>query len=199
MEDLDRLEGIGSRIRAVRKSRGIKSTADLAALVSGDKISGAVLRNIEAGVKTDVAVSELLNISRALNVSPVFLLAPMRTPDVPLDLPNLSASFAGMTAIEFDDWLSGGSDVVRDWTTPADQSERNQLRAMRELERASLEKDRLSRLIESANGSDFKIAIPEMAQEIESYAARKAESARHIERLCKYLEAAGWDVGRWMQ
>ena len=52
----------------------------------------------------------LLNIAMALRVPLSYLLAPLGEPDRPLDLPNLSESFAGMTAIEFDAWLASAPD-----------------------------------------------------------------------------------------
>jgi len=199
MEENGNQAGIGHRIRSVRKARGIKSTADLAVLVHGSNISGAVLRNIEAGVKTEISVSQLLNIARALNVSPIFLLAPIREPDSRLDIPNLSDDLSQMSAIDFDEWLSGTSDWIREWTTVEDQSERNQLRAMRELERQAKERDRLSGLIELTSGLEPAAEENAFGVEVDVLLSRRTETLRQVDRLSNFLKLAGWNVDRWAQ
>lgn len=187
--------GIGHRIRSVRRARGIKSTADLAALIPGANISGAVLRNIEAGVKIDLTVSQLLNIARALTVSPIFLLASIREPDSRLDIPNLSAALRQMSAIEFDEWLSGNSDGIHEWTTVEDHSERSQLRAMRELERQVRERDRLTLLLNSEE--DIGLIGENYSVDTGALTSRKADVIRQAEHLSRYLQSAGWNVDRW--
>jgi len=189
--------GIGQRIRLIRKKRGIKSTADLAELIPGGLMSGAVLRNIEAGVKTDLSVSQLLNIARALRVTPIFLLASIREPDSSLDIPNLSDDLNGMTAIEFDYWLSGSSEWIHEWTTVDDHSERNQLRAMRELERQVKERDRLTALIELTPELELSATKEDLGNEVGELLLRRTEVHRQIDRLSKFLESGGWDVQRW--
>jgi len=198
MEEIGQGSGIGRRIRAVRKARRIKSTAELAALIPGTPLSGAVLRNIESGTKPDLAVSELLNIARALNVSPIYLLTPIREPEALLDLPNLSSNFDHMTAIEFDEWLSGSSDTIHEWTTPDDFGERNQIRAMRELERQKLELDRISRLSANIPQSYLPSTADSPNDKMGADEKRKAEIVHQIGRLTGFLEAAGWDVTRWL-
>jgi transcriptional regulator with XRE-family HTH domain len=89
-----------------RRQRGFRTTRDLADAIPGGNITEAVLENIESGRKADLSVSQLLNIARGLNVPLSMLLAPIGRPDSELDLPNLSDDFAGMTAAEFDCWLS---------------------------------------------------------------------------------------------
>jgi len=197
MEDLTAQSSIGQRIRSIRKARGIKSTAELGALIPGGSLTGTVLRNIEAGAKPDLAVSELLNIAHALGVSPVLLLAPMRNPDSRLDLPNLSDEVAAMTAIEFDGWLSGALDSAHQWMSVDDQSERSQLQAMRELELHAREHGRLSRLIDLASDPDqldSRAITPNM---VDSLAKRRDDTATQMRRLSQYLESAGWSVQRW--
>jgi transcriptional regulator with XRE-family HTH domain len=197
MEDLAVQSSIGQRIRSLRKARGIRSTAELAALIPGDLLSGTVLRNIEAGAKPDLAVSELLNIAHALGVAPVLLLAPVRNPDAELDLPNLSDEVASMTAIEFDGWLSGSLDSAYQWMSVDDQSERSQLQAMRELELHAREHHRLSRLLDLTNHPDqigTSTAAPDL---VDSLARRRDDTALLVLKLSKYLESAGWNVQRW--
>jgi transcriptional regulator with XRE-family HTH domain len=197
MEDFGHPNGIGQRIRAARRARGIKSTAELAALIPGGLMSGPVLRNIEAGVKTDLAISELLNIARALSIAPIYLLAPIREPTAMIDLPNLSSDFGNMMAFEFDAWLSGSSDKIYDWTTPEDEGERSQLRAMRELERLVTERDRITHLTAIAPNLESADTDAGLGNHVEDHQLRKAEILRQIERIRSYLEAAGWKVQRW--
>ena len=160
-------------------------------------MSGAVLRNIESGTKSDLAVSELLNIARALTVSPIYLLAPIRDPGAPLDLSNLSDMFSQMTALEFDSWLSGTSDSVDDWTTPEDLSERSQLRAMRELDRLVAERDRLNRLANLVPELQRDQSELSLDDERSRFRAQKTDADRQIGRLSHYLRTAGWNVERW--
>ena len=159
----------------------------------GTNISGAVLRNIEAGVKADLTVSELLNISRALNVAPIFLLAPIREPDAAIDLPNLSRDLKIMSALELDEWLSTASDSIQEWTTPEEQSENNQLRAMRLLNLAKRDRERLSRLIELTPNIPAA-SEADLEGETGSLRARVSELQREIRRLEGYLRRAGWNI-----
>lgn len=106
MADFRSEANVGARIKLARRERGYRTTRDLADAVPGGNITAAILENIESGRKADISVSQLLNIARALNVPPSYLLAPIGNPNSALDLPNLSADFDGMTAAEFDCWLS---------------------------------------------------------------------------------------------
>jgi transcriptional regulator with XRE-family HTH domain len=197
MEDFPAQSSIGQRIRAIRKARGIRSTAELSALIPGEFLTSTVLRNIEAGAKPDLAVSELLNIAHALGVSPVFLLAPIRDPEAALDLPNLSSEVAAMSAIEFDGWLSGALDSAHQWLSVEDQSERSQLQAMRELELYAREHNRLSRVMELTGDPDQFEPGAYSPDYRDSLARRREDTARQIRKLSQYLTGAGWNVHRW--
>lgn len=74
-------------------------------------MSEAVLQNIESGRKQDVTVAQLLEISRALGISPLLLLAPLETPHAPLDLTGVGEDLRSMTAAEFDVWVRGTAPV----------------------------------------------------------------------------------------
>ncbi len=111
--------GIGDRIYAIRKQHGIRSAKALAELIPGDNVTESILQNIEAGRKDDLLVSQLLNIAKALRVTPIFLLAPIATPSARLDIANLSSSFDDMIVVQFDDWISGEPDGAYDWNTLA--------------------------------------------------------------------------------
>lgn len=197
MEENATPSSIGQRIRAARKARRIKSTAELASLIPGGHLTGTVLRNIEAGVKPDLTVSELLNIAHALGIAPVFLLADLRTPSSTLDLPNLSDELTRMSALELDAWLSGNTDSAHSWASVDDQSERAQLHAMRELEHFASERRRLSRIIGIAPGVDGSSPLPAPSELLDSMRRRSEEAETQVRRLSDYLEAAGWDVKKW--
>lgn len=104
-------EGFGRRLARYRKRMGFDSAEALAA-ATGGRVSQAVLQNIESGRKADPTVAQLLEISRALGVSPLLLLAPLETPLAPLDLAGVGEQLAGMTAIDFDEWVRGVTPVA---------------------------------------------------------------------------------------
>ncbi|WBM79868.1 helix-turn-helix domain-containing protein [Cryobacterium breve] len=79
---------IGDRIQAIRKHRGIRTTKELADTIPGDNVTEAILQNIEAGRKSDLAVSQLLNIAHALGVSPCFSSPPSAAPSTPSTYPT---------------------------------------------------------------------------------------------------------------
>src|SRR4051812_10846504 len=62
-------DGLGRRLARYRKRLGFDSTRVLAARTGG-RVSEAVLQNIESGRKPDLSVAQLLEISRALGISP---------------------------------------------------------------------------------------------------------------------------------
>jgi transcriptional regulator with XRE-family HTH domain len=69
---------------------------------TGGRVSEAVLQNIESGRKADITVAQLLEISRALGISPLLLLAPLETPLAHIDLAGIGEELRSMTATEFD-------------------------------------------------------------------------------------------------
>tara|TARA_R110002124_G_scaffold287131_1_gene470600 strand:- start:6729 stop:6902 length:174 start_codon:yes stop_codon:yes gene_type:complete len=48
---------IGARIRAIRKARGIRTTRELAELITGASLTESITENIESGRKVDLDVS----------------------------------------------------------------------------------------------------------------------------------------------
>jgi transcriptional regulator with XRE-family HTH domain len=98
--------GIGKRIAAYRKLLGMASSKDLADAIPNEKMTESVIQNIESGRKSDLAVSQLLEISRALGISPALLLAPIARPNDTIDLPNLSDAVASMSVYDFQSWLT---------------------------------------------------------------------------------------------
>ena len=169
---------LGARIKAARRSRGIKSIREFADLLQDVNLTEAVLENIEAGRKADLPVSSVLNIARALRVPPPLLLTALTGSATAVDLPNLSHSLRGMSAAEFDAWVSGdASGAYR----PTDASERNdlaELDAYRELERTRRELER-----EQISG---ELGAPK-ASRVDFLNRRTAE-------LTEFLRSAGWQI-----
>lgn len=183
--------GIGERIQAARKQRGFRSTRDLAEAIPGGNVTESILQNIEAGRKTDLSVSQLLNIALALRVAPAFLLAPLARPRDRLDLANLSDAFSEMDVVEFESWFSGSADGAYRSTIADELSERNQLQALRELDRQRRELTRLAAIrevekdIETGNGGNP--AWPTVDDRI-------SDVERQMSQLVSYLVSAGWHV-----
>lgn len=112
---------VGTRLQGVRKARGL-STEDVAVLTTemGHRVSRQSLVNLEAGRKVQVALDDLIALSFALGVSPMYLLVEPKTPRTAIELvPGLEVShfeahkwLAGMTSVlsgemawdDFDDW-----------------------------------------------------------------------------------------------
>jgi transcriptional regulator with XRE-family HTH domain len=181
---------VGGRIAALRKARGFSSAKALADAIPGDSITESILQNIEASRKNDLAVAQLLNLAAALRVSPLFILAPLGSPDEHLDLPNIAPEVASMSVAEFDAWVSGLTTGAYRAVTAAEMSERAQLEAIRELLAERRERDRLKVLIGLAKEDDSSAGEPEW----ESYESRVADSDRRIVRLETYLHSAGWEA-----
>ena len=199
MTDFRTETSIGDRIQAVRKHRGIRTTKELADTIAGDNVTEAILQNIEAGRKSDLAVSQLLNIAHALGVSPLFLLAPVGRPLDTLDLPNLSQALAAMTVVEFDAWISGETDGAYRWTTTDERSERTQLQAMRELDALIRERNRLTSNLQVEATLNTAAGDNDAAQPWNTTQDRLNEANRRITQLSSFLTSAGWKLDGWAQ
>jgi septation ring formation regulator EzrA len=95
-----------------------------------------------------------------------------------------------MSALELDEWLSTASDSIQKWTTPEEQSENNQLRAMRLLNLAKRDRERLSRLIELTPNIPAA-SEADLEGEARTLRARVSELQREIRLLEGYLRRAG--------
>lgn len=182
MADFRAESSIGTRIRMARRQRGFRTTRDLADAIPGGNVTEAVLENIESGRKADLSVSQLLNIARGLNVPLSMLLAPIGRPDSELDLPNLSDDLAGMTAAEFDSWLSATPASAYRPRTAAERDDIATLSSLRELGTLSRELERLRIVVEAQAASgdpDLTEASPELGRRIE----RLAEEASRVAAL----------------
>lgn len=188
MTDFRTADGIGARIKALRKLRGIGSARALADLIDHPNVTDAILQNIEAGRKVDLTISQLLNLALALGVPPSVLLAPIGRPQNSLDLSGLSSGFDGMTSAEFDGWMSGMLESAYVWKTAAEHSERAQLEALRTLLECVREKARLGVALgleaTRESGSPF----------IADTQKRLSTLDQRIDLLASFLESAGWDT-----
>jgi|GEM_PF-728861 len=165
---------VGARIKLARRERGYRTTRDLAEAVPGGNITSAILENIESGRKADISVSQLLNIARALNVPPSYLLAPIGNPNSTLDLPNLSGDFDGMTAAEFDCWLSATPASSYRPRLAAERTDINILASLRQLGtlRRELERLHIVLAVQSSSGdTDLVAGNAEVQQRIDSIEA----------------------------
>jgi hypothetical protein len=169
---------IGERIKAARRMRGFRTTRELAAAMPGSNVTEFVLENIETGRKTDLKISDLLNIALALRVPPGFLLAPLADTSAAVDLPNLSDGVKSMSVAEFDGWLSGESSGAYRTSDPEERNDRAELEAFRELQRLRRELER-----EQVVG-DLERPNPSRLEYLE----------RQTTELTEFLRSAGWQI-----
>jgi hypothetical protein len=197
MADFKTATTVGARIAALRKARGFASAKALADAIPGDSITDSILRNIEAGRKNDLAVAQLLNLAWALRVSPMFILAPLGSPDQHLDLPNIIPELQNLTTAEFDAWASGISGGAYRPMTADEMNERTQLEALHELQKERREHHRLHVILEveqdyakgeSARGDGSNWANTQR---------RIEENETRIAQLEAYLASGGWNISEW--
>ncbi|MEN2739680.1 hypothetical protein ABCS02_17955 [Microbacterium sp. X-17] len=182
MADFRSETNVGARIRLARRERGFRTTAELASAIPGGNITESILENIESGRKADFSVSQLLNIARGLDVPLSMILAPISRPDSTLDLPNLSDDLAGMTAAEFDCWLSSTPASAYRPRSAAEREDIGTLSSLRELGTLSREIERLRIVLEVQAGSGDP-ELTEASSEIRGRVDRLAEEASRISAL----------------
>ena len=193
MTDFKTEHGLGNRIQAARKVRGIRTAADLAAAIPGGKVTEAIIQNIEAGRKTDITVSQLLNIAFAIRIPPIYLLAALGDPEAKLDLANLSDDLTDMTPAELDAWINGSTDGAYRWKTVQERSERAQLDAFREYQQLLAERTRL-RAIAEIEKNDALTESQLSEQTWETTQDRIDNTQRRISQITEYLGSAGWQL-----
>ena len=192
MGDFRSEQTLGARIQAARKARGFRTTRELASAIEGGNVSEAIIENIEAGRKVVLDVSQLLNIAMALRVPLSYLLAPLGEPDRPLDLPNLSEAFAGMTAIEFDAWLASAPGGCYHPESLEERNATSELQALREWSSLTRETSRLKTMLELERATTGTAGAGSPL--LRSTEARLADASREADRLAAYLKSAGWNV-----
>ena len=198
MTDYRTATSIGERIQAARKDRGMRTAADLAAAIPDGVVKESTIQNVEAGRKAELTVSQLLNLALALRVPPIYLLAPVGTPDATLDLANLSSDFKSMTVVEFDAWLSGTTSGAYRATSTDEHQDRNHLQAIRELNAAVTERTRLERVrqLEREVASSANSKNADDSPSLQD--AQLTETNRRINDLRSYLKSAGLAVDEWI-
>jgi hypothetical protein len=194
MADFKTANTVGARIAAIRKARGFASAKALADEIPGDSITDSILRNIEAGRKNDLAVAQLLNLAWALRVSPLFILAPLGSPDEHLDLPNIIPDVQNLTTSEFDAWVSGDMSGIYRPFIAAEMNERTQLEALHELLRTKQEAHRLTTVLEVEAERNGAEAPSEGALRWDNIEQRLADAQRRIEELEVLLASGGWQI-----
>lgn len=188
MTDFRSGKSVGARIRGARKRLGMRVN-DLADAIG---VSSAVIENIEGGRKPDLSISEVLNLSMALGVPPVYLLAPMGSSGQTLDLPNLIDDFAAMTALEFDSWLAGSPNGAYRPLSVTERNDRYELQTLRELE---IDRGELRRLMVQIAQERAAMPPSEAAQKLMSATlSRISETEQRIGRLEAVLRSAGWSI-----
>ncbi|MCU1410508.1 MAG: hypothetical protein JWR04_1215 [Rhodoglobus sp.] len=187
MTDFGSAKTIGARIQTLRRSRGMRTSKDLADAIGGS-MTVSIIENIELGRKANLDVSQLLNIAMALQVPPSYILAPMNDPSAPLDLPGLSSAFDGMSAIEFDAWLASLDAGAYMSRTLEGRNSTTELNALREWHALSAEIRRLQAMLQ----------VEENLLDGGPYAGRTQErlrdAQRSIRRLGPLLNAGGWNL-----
>ena len=185
MTDFGKATTIGGRIQALRRARGMRTSKELADVIGGS-MTVSIIENIELGRKSNLDVAQLLSIAMALQVPPSYVLAPMNKPDA-LDLPGLSPAFDGMTAMEFDAWLSALEHGAHNPTSLAGHNARFELTALREWWAAITEIRRLE--VVQKLGSEE--GLNDYAR---STSQRISETQREADRLAAMLNAGGWTL-----
>lgn len=177
---------LGERLQSIRKSRGM-SVRELAEAIGGHPTQ-ATIENIELGRKATVDVIQLLNISMALRVPPVFLLAPLGHPEDEMSLPGLSGSFKQMSVAEFDAWFAGLPDGARRPSSLEERTSTAELEALRLWKSQANEIARLEAVLELGAGSSLdEIDLNSTRSRLEN-ARRNAANHRDL------LRDAGWPI-----
>lgn len=185
MADFRVERSLGARIQSARRSRGMRTTRELAEAIVGGNVTESILENIEAGRKATLDVSQLLNIAMALDVPPSYLLAPLGRPHDSTDLPNLSEAFDGMTSLEFDAWLSGLPSGAYQPRSIDERNASSQLEALREWASLVREIERL----------EIALSLEQESGALVGRTETRLGSARdERDRLLVYLRSAGWDL-----
>lgn len=112
-EPLDFARNFGRRVRGLRRTEGFRSARELAEEISNPVVSESVVRNIESGRKADVSLVHVLEISQALDLSPIALLFDYRRPFQPVPPLGFGALFAGKCSSDLDIWFSQPDNPLR--------------------------------------------------------------------------------------
>lgn len=171
-EGTDFARYFGRRVRTLRRTEGFRSARELAEEISNPLVSESVIRNIESGRKADVSLVHVLEISQALDVSPIALLFDYRRPFQPVPPPGLGATFAGKSPSELVTWFSQPNNLFQ--FEDADYRETplhvKQLSAARNVDHWLRLRERLN--LEEQSGNATRPEDPERGTQVERKAAR---------------------------
>lgn len=101
-----KIEPIGRRVAAYRKSAGFKTAEDLANAIPNAAVTKSTIQNVESGRKQDLSVSQLLDIAKALDIPPVALAVPINLPMEKAEIPGVGDAVASMTNLEVVRWFT---------------------------------------------------------------------------------------------
>lgn len=183
---------IGRRIAEYRKRLKIGSSKDLADRIGYSPLSASVIQNIESGRRSDPSVSQLLNISRGLGISPVLLLSSMDKPLETLDLPNLSPAMSELNAADLDAWISASE---REKMTFG-YGEMQYSMARRDLRKLLKEYEDWIIFEEDFDELSKELTPQEIEAEIASHKATEALIRVLVERLKELIDVS-WAKGPW--
>lgn len=205
-----KIEPIGRRVAAYRKSAGFRTAADLADAISNPSITKSTIQNVESGRKADLAVSQLLEISKALDVPPVALVVPINLPLELAAIPGVGDTIASMTNWEVVDWFTmrdnrTESSTLGDWVRVVMANIGALQEAVADFP-AALEDSQIKHEVEefvqrSDEGDEYVTYYDpnEWAQQFVQMTAEKAQNAyANLKRLTKALDLS-WAEGPWLE
>jgi transcriptional regulator with XRE-family HTH domain len=173
----------------------MKSQSDLANAINHESVTTAVIQNLEAGRKTEVTVSQLLNIAFALGMPPAFLLAPLGSSGARLDLPNLAEELAGLSPAEFDAWLSGLPNGTHRFNSAEEQLSISQLEAIRQLAQTDRELHRLRVLKQLEEQENLAAGASDSGLKWDSFDNQISTAEERRAKLESYLQGSGFPTG----
>ena len=183
---------IGRRIAEYRKRLKIGSSKDLADRIGYPPLSASVIQNIESGRRGDPSVSQLLNISKGLGISPVLLLSSMDRPFDTLDLPNLSPAMSELTAADLDAWISTSDSEAVNFS----YEQMQYAMARRDLRKLLREYEDWIIFEEDFTEISKELTPQELEAEIASHKAAEALIRVLVERLKELIDVS-WAKGPW--
>jgi transcriptional regulator with XRE-family HTH domain len=156
-----------------------------------------VIQNIESGRKKDISVAQLLDISKALGISPLFLLVRIGDPAGKVDLDNVGADVASMTSAQMDRWISKSE--------PAESDHAERARAILRHTRRLLEEVPRFRELRATDVSQLRIFEYEDSDgdgntfvgsrdEVEAYRLSLAQAASSLIFHAKFLASSSVDL-----
>lgn len=194
---------IGQRIARYRKFVGIKTAKELAERIDNPKITVTVIQNIESGRKAELSVSQLLDISRGLGISPIFLLAPIGKPFEDVDIPEVGQSIAKMKVHEFESWISCTGEVGLEESEESIvlrrvlESIRNLFEAVEQVKKAAMNPDLIAEdQVGVVDGEPYNYSPSSWAQQLLEDAQNRVDKLYNF--LSRYTVDLDWVERPWV-